>query len=405
MRDVLFLAHRIPYPPNKGDKIRSWNVLRFLASRYRIHLACFVDDEDDWQHVPFLKTVCSETYFAPLRRTSALIRSLPGLVDGRALTLLYYYDPDLARWVDATLSRLGIERIFVFSSAMAQYVSGERASSARRIMDFVDVDSDKWRQYAERKPWPLNWIYGHESRALLAFERGVAAAFDLSLFVSQHEADLFRSLAPEVAHKVLHVNNGVDFRFYAPDQVFENPYRESAGPGPAPVLTFTGAMDYWANVDAVTWFVADVFPGIRRRLPDVRFYIVGAKPSAAVRRLARTPGVFVTGRVPDVRPYLAHATAVVAPLRVARGIQNKVLEAMAMAKAVVATPQALEGLGAAPGREIVVAGGASEFAHAVTALLEADGDTRRTVGGAARAHVLAHHDWDSELACLARILH
>ena len=398
MHELLFLAHRIPYPPNKGDKIRSWNELLHLTSRYRVHLGCFVDDEEDWQYVPFLRALCGETLFAPLRRTKALARCVPGLINGTPLTLRYYRDPDMSRWVDDIIARRRLERVFVFSSAMAQYVRAD-GPRLRRVIDFVDVDSDKWRQYAERKSWPLSRIYRRESLALLAVERAVAAGFDASLFVSRHEADLFRSLSPETADKVRHVNNGVDIRFFTPEGSYDDPYV-----GTGPVVAFTGAMNYWANVDAVEWFVHNVFRAVRARFPKVRFFIVGARPSPAVLRLAQEPGVVVTGRVPDIRPYLAFATVVVAPLRVARGTQNKVLEAMAMAKPVVATPQALEGLGAAPGREILVAEGADDFATAVAGLLEASDDGRAAMGRPARAHVVAHHDWDSELSCLEDVL-
>ncbi len=396
MRELLFLAHRIPYPPNKGDKIRSWNILRRLLERYRVHLGCFVDDEHDWQHVDKLAGLCEETRFAGLRPAAAKLRSARGLLDGRPLTLHYYGDSGLAAWVDDLIARRRPERIFVFSSAMAQFVLKAR-NRARRVIDFVDVDSDKWGQYAARKSWPMSWVYGRESRTLLRFERQAAAEFDASLFVSAAEADLFRRLAPESADKVDYVDNGVDHDFFSPERDYEDPYG-----GDPNTLVFTGAMDYWANVDAVLWFAEDVLPALRQRLPQVRFCIVGANPAAEVSRLDERPGIRVTGRVPDVRPFLAHAAAVVAPLRVARGIQNKVLEAMAMAKPVIGTPEAVEGIAGGPGRELCEVVGSEPFAAAIAEVLR-DGE-RVEMGRRARERVVADYGWDASFARLEALL-
>ncbi|MBW8897819.1 MAG: TIGR03087 family PEP-CTERM/XrtA system glycosyltransferase, partial [Massilia sp.] len=342
MKDLLLLIHRIPYPPNKGDKIRSYHLLKHLARHYRVHLATFVDDPDDWQYVPHVEALCASSHFAGMKPLVARMRSLLALLKNRSLSLEYYRDPSLARWVDETVAKHNIERVLVFSGAMAQYADPYR--SARRVVDFCDVDSDKWRQYADQKSWPMNWLYRYEARQLLAYERRVARDYDASLFVSAPEADLFRQLAPESTAKIGHFSNGVDTDYFSPDQPHADPY-----PAGERALVFTGAMDYWPNVDAVQWFAADIFPALRERFAGLKFYIVGSRPAPAVQELARLPGVVVTGTVPDVRPYIAHAAVSVAPLRIARGIQNKVLEAMAMATPVVVSPQALEGIDAVPG--------------------------------------------------------
>ncbi len=395
MRDLLFLAHRIPYPPNKGDKIRSWNLLRHLARSYRVHLGCFVDDDADWRYTDKVRELCAQCHFAPLHPRRARLRSLAGLVRGQPLTLGYYRDRGFAAWVDERLAE-GVDVAFIYSSSMAQYLLSAQARP-RLVVDFVDVDSDKWAQYAKRKPWPQSWIYGRESRTLLAFERHAAAHAAASLLVSPAEAQLFRDLAPESADRVHAVNNGVDLEFFAPDGDHPDPFG-----GDGLDLVFTGAMDYWPNVDAVGWFAREVLPLLRREDPRFHFTIVGGNPSPRVTELAREPGVTVTGRVADVRPYLAHAALVVAPLRVARGIQNKVLEAMAMARPVVATPQALEGIDAAPGEELVVADGAAEFAAAVARLA---GDPERdAMGRRARARVTEHYGWEASLRPLDALL-
>jgi sugar transferase (PEP-CTERM/EpsH1 system associated) len=394
VEDLLLLIHRIPYPPNKGDKIRSYHLLKHLAQSYRVHLATFVDDPDDWQHVPRVEALCASSHFAKLNPLLARVRSLGALFANRSLSLDYYRDASTKAWVDGAVKQHNISRVLVFSSAMAQYA--DAYPGMRRVVDFCDVDSDKWRQYAEQKSWPMSMLYRHEAKQLLAYERKVAREYDASLFVSQPEADLFRQLAPESALRIGHFNNGVDTEYFSPLPASASPYQ----PGEQAVV-FTGAMDYWPNVDAVQWFANDVFPQLRARFPSLHFYIVGARPSAPVTALAQLPGVTVTGTVPDVRPYILHADVAVAPLRIARGIQNKVLEAMAMASRVVVSPQALEGIDATPGAELILADGAAEFVAAVTQLLQ----TRNsTIGPAARRRVETQYSWPSNLACIGERL-
>jgi sugar transferase (PEP-CTERM/EpsH1 system associated) len=390
MQELLYLVHRIPYPPNKGDKIRSYHMLKHLSGRYRIHLGTFVDDEQDWAYLDKVKSLCGETCFIKLAPLTARMRSLSGLVSNSPLSLPYYRDADMRAWVNGILATRPIENILVFSSAMAQYVQNTRA---RRVIDFVDVDSDKWLQYASSRPWPLSWLYRRESRRLLAYERKVASDFDCATFVSQAEAALFKQLAPETATKVTYFNNGVDADYFSPHHSFPNPYPEHTQ-----VIVFTGAMDYWANVDAVDWFARSVFPALRGRMPQLQFYVVGARPAPQVMALAELPGITVTGSVPDVRPFLAHAALSVAPLRIARGIQNKVLEAMAMEKAVVASPQAMEGIRAVVGQELFVAGDEREYVDQILSLLNASTTTRSAdIGRAARLRVLSDYSWESSL--------
>lgn len=397
MEDLLLLIHRIPYPPNKGDKIRSYHLLKHLARHYRVHLATFVDDPDDWQYVPHVEALCASSHFAAMKPLVARVKSLGALLKNRSLSLEYYRDKGLERWVKQTVAAHGIERVLVFSSAMAQYADPYRA--ARRVVDFVDVDSDKWRQYAEKKSFPMSWLYQYEAQRLLSYERQVARDYDASLFVSAPEAELFRRLAPESSVKIGHFSNGVDTDYFSPHDNHVSPY--AAGER---ALVFTGAMDYWPNVDAVQWFCDEVFPQLRTRFPELRFYIVGSRPSPAVQALGQQPGVKVTGTVPDVRPYIAHAAVAVAPLRIARGIQNKVLEAMAMATPVVVSPQALEGIDAVPGSELVLAEDAAAFADAVATLLTGLDSAASAIGQAARAKVQSQYSWSSNLACIGENL-
>lgn len=384
----------MPYPPNKGDKIRSYHLLAHLAARFKVHLGTFVDDPDDWQHAETVKQLCCTTHIAPLNPFAAKLRSLRALGMGRAMTLDYYQDAGMRTWVRKTLGLYPIAKVVVFSSAMAQYAEG--IEGARRIIDFVDVDSDKWSQYAEKKPWPLSWLYRREGQALLRYERQIARDFDASLFVSQAEAALFRQRAPESAQRIGHFSNGVDTDFFSPERHYDNPYGEGEA-----AIVFTGAMDYWPNVDAVQWFAEAMLPAIRARNDKAVFYIVGSRPAEQVKALGKLPGVKVTGTVPDVRPYIAHAHVSVAPLRIARGIQNKVLEAMAMAKPVVVSGAALEGIDAEPGREILLAGHEQQFIDAVCALLST---SLPEIGRSARRKVLARYGWASNLETLDTLL-
>jgi sugar transferase (PEP-CTERM/EpsH1 system associated) len=387
---LLFLAHRLPYPPNKGDKIRSFHLLKCLANHYRVFLGAFVDAPEDMQLVGALREFCEGLKVLRLRPGLAKLASLGGLLQGEALTVPYYRRRELADWVDRTIVGGGIRRALVFSSGMAPYLLGARHSGLRRVIDFVDVDSDKWAQYAGTTSVATRWIYRREAVQLLALERRIAAEFDASVFVSAAEAELFRKLAPESADKVSFAYNGVDTLFFDPGLSMPTPYAEGECP-----LVFTGAMDYWPNVDAVCWFAEQILPLVRRRLPDAVFYAVGARPAPTVQRLARITGVRVTGQVADVRPYLRHAAAVVAPLRIARGIQNKVLEGMAMAKPTVVTPAALEGIAAVPDEEVLLASDADQFADRVVAAVSAG--AAAAFGVNARRRVLTDFDWDRNL--------
>jgi sugar transferase (PEP-CTERM/EpsH1 system associated) len=388
MEDLLFLAHRIPYPPNKGDKIRSYNMLRHLARSYRIHLGAFVDSPADWRYTDDVARLCVETCFKRLDPRTARLRSIKGLLGGQPLTLPYYHDAGMQRWVEKVLANAGISRVFVFSSAMAQYVRGPAPPGMRRIVDFVDVDSDKWSQYSMKKRWPLNWVYRREARRLLEYDRGVAAEYDASLFVSAAECELFTRLAPEAKQRVACVENGVDVDYFSPGNEYENPYSAADK-----VLVFVGAMDYWANVDAVSWFATHVFPQIRERIPAARFYIVGSQPLDAVKRLGKLPGVTVTGAIRDIRPYLAHASMGVATLRIARGIQNKVLEAMAMDKPVLATTAATDGLDIRSVAGLLVSDDAQELVEMAVGCL----DEPRACVGLLRESVCTRYSWDRNL--------
>jgi sugar transferase (PEP-CTERM/EpsH1 system associated) len=388
---LLYLAHRLPYPPNKGDKVRSYHLLRHLAARHEVHVGTFVDDADDLAHVDALRPLCAELHVEFLRPARAAITSAASLLSRTPLTLSYYRSGSLARWVDRTVALHGIGTAVVFSSAMAQYV--DRHPQLRVLVDFVDVDSAKWRDYAGSRAWPLSWLYAEEGRRLLRYEAATAARAARSFFVTERECALFRELAPHAAAGIEAVSNGVDAEYHSPAHALASPFAAAEK-----AIVFTGAMDYWPNVDAVQWFAADVLPRLRAADPSVRFHIVGMRPAPEVRALAGE-GIVVTGTVPDVRPYVRHCAVAVAPLRIARGIQNKVLEAMAMARPVVASRACAAGLDCTEGEHLLVAGDAQGFADAVGGLLR-EPARAQAIGDAARARVLARYSWDAHLAAI-----
>jgi len=391
MRDLLFLTHRLPYPPNKGERIRAYHALQYLRRHFRVHLGTFIDHDDDRPHAEHLAADCASSCFIRMPAHWARLGSLSALLRGEPLSLPYFRHAGLQQWVDGTLAAHPAALCLAYSGPMAQYLAQARLL---RVMDLVDVDSEKWHNYADHKRWPMSWLYRREGRLLLEHERRVAADFDRVLLVSQAEAALFRRRAPESSHKVDYYTNGVDSGYFSPQGRHPNPY------GQAPVLVFTGAMDYTPNIDAVRWFAERVMPTLRRRFPDLQFHIVGSRPAAPVLALRRVPGVHVSGTVPDIRPYLQHATLVVAPLQVARGVQNKVLEAMSMEKAVIATPQALEGITAMPGSEVLDANDADGFIRHISRQLTSPDD----IGPAARRRILRDYDWARNLQRLGRVL-
>lgn len=316
MKDLVFIAHRIPYPPDKGEKIRGLNLLKHLARDYRIHLGCLTESPDDRGHLETLREWCATVAGFPIdkrrQKLTALLRARPG----RPLMLDYYRHRGLQRWVTETMARTPMDITYIYSVAMMPYVEGVRR--AGMILDAQDIDSEKWTTYAETAAFPMRHVWAREGRTLLAYERRAAMACDATLFVSPQEAARFEQLAPETAGRVHAVENGVDLERFSPAAKWNTPFTT-----PGPHLVFTGNMDYWPNADAATWFATEIMPLLRAARPGLAFHIVGANPGPAVQRLTGLPGVHVTGRVADVRPYVAHAAVCVAPLRIARGIQNK----------------------------------------------------------------------------------
>jgi len=395
MANLLYLVHRMPYPPNKGDKVRSHHLLKHLALRHRVFLGTFIDDPDDAQHLDALRAMCADLQVITLNPRRARLASLGALLGGRALTLDYYDNSRLHRWVRETIAKQGIDVALVFSSSMVQYLKAWPSLPA--LVDLVDVDSAKWAQYARERRWPISWLYRREGERLLAYEREVVAEAATSFLVTDKEVALFEQLAPEHCGRVQALSNGVDADYFSPDPRRASPYRADEL-----ALVFTGAMDYWPNVDGITWFAREALPALRQRWPSLRLHIVGRNPLASVRVLA-SDAISISGTVPDVRPYLQHAAVVVAPLRLARGLQNKVLEAMAMARPVVAAQACVEAISAKAGQELLAAVQVDDYVRAVDALLR-DQTSATALGLAGRQRVIDDYGWTSQLAVMDRYL-
>ncbi len=397
MPDLLFLTQRLPYPPIKGEKIRQWQILNYLARWYDVHLGCLIDDPADLPHADTVRALCRSMYAPPLDRRIAKLTCARGLFTGEALSVAFFRHNGLRKWVEKVVTEVRPELTFVISSNMAPYVL-DLPRTGKRIVDLVDVDSEKFLAYSETAALPMRQIYRREWQRVAALERRIALECDASILVSGAEATLFARQVPERAQTIHGISNGVDHRYFDPAGNYPAVYDTSV-----PTFVFTGTMDYLPNIDAVNWFATTILPAIQQAQPTARFFIVGSNPVEPVRRLARLAGVTVTGPVADVRPYIFHATACVAPLRVARGIQNKVLEAMAMGKPVIVTHGALEGIGATPGREVVLTDDAESFAAAALRLTGPNGEATPeavSIGRAARQLILAHYDWQTCLAAL-----
>lgn len=396
--EILFIAHRLPFPPDRGDKIRSHYILKHLASLAPVHVATFADDAADFAEEANLAAVATSyclrqrTKPLPLAAVQALARSLP-------VSLTAFHDPALADYIAAVLTTRPISAIYVFSGQMGQYVPA--GFTGRLIVDLVDVDSAKFEAYADRRSLPMRWVEKREARLLAIEEARLAERAETTLLISSAEAELFRSRLP--AHHGADVGvlgNGIDSVGFDPAVVVPEP-RMLACAGPR--LIFTGQMDYTPNIDAVRRVLDRILPAIRAVHPAASFHVVGRNPAPELLARHGENGCHVWGRVDDIRPWLAAATQALIPLEIGRGVQNKVLEAMSMALPVVLSGEAATGIAAQDGEHFAVADSDAALAQAVLELVD-DTTRARTLGQAARRFVVDNVSWEAALAPLATIM-
>ncbi|MGE0145081.1 MAG: TIGR03087 family PEP-CTERM/XrtA system glycosyltransferase [Planctomycetota bacterium] len=390
-RDIVFLSQRVPHPPDRGDRISTFHILRhFREQGARVRVGCFVEDDRDEQAVAELRGMVDEVAAPRIDPKWRKLHCLRGLATGRALTLPYFGHNELRAAVRRWTTSRRPDLVFHYSSSMGQY--SMHLSETARVMHFAELDSDKWRQYAAKSGVLGRFVYGREARLLLEFERKIARSFDASLVVSDVERDLFLRCIPDVTPHV--IPNGVDVaHFQSRGDSAREPH----------TVVFTGVMDYEPNVDGVLWFAQACWPAIRREYPDARFLVVGNRPIQRIRDLDGTDGIEVTGWVKETIPYFDRASVAIAPLRLARGIQNKVLEAMSMGLPVVASPQAAQGLGAVDANVLCVAPDEAAIIAGVLALFR-DPAQARTRGARAGEHVRTHFRWEHMLSRLDGVL-
>jgi len=395
--NILYLAHRLPYPPNKGDKLRAFRHLDHLDKQHRVWCACFMDDARDAGHAAALRTHCHELTVVPLGRLNALSRGATSMALGGTVTHGYYDSPAMWRVLRGWSRRVRFDVVIAFSSSMAPYARS--IDAGRRVLDLCDLDSGKWREYAGLSRSPLSLLYDIEARRLARFERECVDSFEAVTVITTAEAE---ELAQDVPPgRVCVVTNGVDIPGAAADRLkcreaVASGFIPGATFGKVPTIGFVGVMDYRPNVDGVCWFVAECWSRIRDAYPGAVFRIAGRNPTRKVRRLTRTPGVQVIGEVSDVAVELRHFDISIAPLRIARGLQNKVLEAMAAGLPVIVSEKAAKGIAAVDGQDYLVARSSRQFVDQTVRLL-CDPLERQRIGENAQRFVAAHHSWPEAL--------
>ncbi|WP_149500018.1 glycosyltransferase [Roseiconus lacunae] len=417
---LLYLCHRFPYPPNRGDRIRSYNQIRVLAESFEITLACPHDEPVTREQREHMRAYCREILTEPVGR-SRWIKAVGSAAKGRSLTEGLFANASLQRSILQSQRRLKFDSVFVFCSSMYPYVDHAAFAGVRKVVDLVDVDSMKWEQLSRESSAPKRPVYGLEARRVKRLEQTIADQADAVILVSDSEADEFRNRI-QTDTPIEGVSNGVDTDYFRPLDSLSNPRDESrvarssnikhspnstnssqlaTSNSAACRLVFTGVLDYPPNVEGMRWFCNDILPRLRERI-DVRLNIVGRRPNQIVKQLAQIDGVTLVGEVPDVRPHLHAADIAISPLKLARGIQNKVLEAMASGLPVVTTSQSAEGIDAIDGQEFVIADTVEAWLESLSQLSQ-DAPKRQSIGQSARQRVLDDYSWQAKLAPLTQL--
>ncbi len=389
--NILFLAHRIPYPPDKGDKIRAYNEIKYFAAHHTVDVCCLLDDPADEKYIEPLSKMCRRLEVVKINAVLKKALSLSSLLNPKvSCTEIYFYDTRLQKAVNRLIAENTYDLIFIYCSSMDKYV--RRVKNVPAVIDFVDIDSDKWMQYAKHAPFPKNIVFKIEGQKLARLEHAIAERVKASFLVTEKEVEFFGG--NQTVHSV---PNGIDTVFFDPAKTPADPKLQSER-----YVEFTGAMDYFPNEDGVVFFCEEILPHIHKTDPDLKFYIVGRNPTDKVKALA-SDHVVVTGGVTDIRPYIKYAQLAVTPLRMARGIQNKILEAAAMGQAVVTTSQAHEGLAFEPGRDIIVEDDPKRFAQAVVGLLN-NPEKRSEIASSALKMLKKHYSWEANLSVMDSII-
>jgi polysaccharide biosynthesis protein PslH len=389
---ILYLAHRIPYPPNKGEKTRCFHQLQFLSARHSIDLFCFADSDEEAKGAGPLGALCRGVHVETLLPRTGYLRSAARILGSLPASVAYYDSPTMHQAVRKAMTTTKYDLIFVYCSSMAQFIPLPTNTPA--VIDFVDADSAKWTQYARTSSFPSSLLYAREGRSLARYEKKVAQDFDLSIVTTPLEAlDLGGGCCPSVEV----VPNGVSAPRKHDPLDLPAEIRQMQ-----PYALFVGTMSYRPNADAVIYFAEEIFPLLKETHPELKFLIVGRDPTQAVQNLGRLPGIVVTGGVPDVHSYLAGAAVTVAPFRIAQGVQNKVLESLVAGVPVVLTSRPARAVGGLAAGILLVADSPEEFATSVRSVLENPEFRRRSEDAAPGLQKLL--DWEPSMARMEHVL-
>lgn len=387
---ILYVCHRFPYPPKRGGTIRPFNMIRHLAQSHDVVVCSLTRSAQQTQDAQGIAPHCAEFHIGQVDDRVQTLRMIATLPTPLTASASFFHSSRLQRQIRRVLAEQRFDLIFVHCSSVAHYVQHVRGIP--KILDFGDMDSQKWLEYSQHKPFPLSLGYWWEGRRLLAEEKRLAARFDFCTAITRAEHQTLLDYGVDTPSDWF--PNGVDNSFFAP--IEDVPYDPNT-------LVFVGRMDYFPNQQAMFDFCTNVMPLLKAKRPAIRLQIVGADPSPAVWRLGDIPGVKVTGTVPDVRPYVTRAALTVAPLRIARGTQNKILEAMAMGIPVVCSSIAAGGVDAVPGQHLLTADTPDETCAAILRILD-DRFERARLSQAGRARVLSNHAWPNSMKRLDAII-
>jgi sugar transferase (PEP-CTERM/EpsH1 system associated) len=385
---ILFLTHRLPYAPNRGDRIRAYHLLRLLVRHHEVHLVSLAHDDEELRHLGRMAAVAASARAAKVRWFRSHLGALPALAGSRPLTHALLSSPEFGAAIRAAVAEAPPDVILAFCTGIAYAAFEPPLAGIPCVLDMVDVDSEKWAELATRTGWPMKWIYRREARTLRRFERHAVERARATTVVSERE----RALAERVlGHAVTAVPVGVDVEAW----------NRPADAATAPEIVFCAVFSYAPNEEGAIWLASEVWPLVKRQVPYARLKLVGMSPSARVRALAADGSVEVTGAVADVRPHVWQSAAAVAPLWLSRGTQTKVLEALAAGVPCIVTPAVLEGLPATARSACLCRKDAAGFAEAIVAcLLHPASATGRS---AIRESVQAL-DWDLQLRPFLPIL-
>lgn len=396
---ILILSQRVPFPPNKGEKLRTFHQLEYLKrSGFKISLLAPYENEEELEYFSTLETQYCEHVIT--EKLAPKYLSLPiGLLTNKPLSVANFYNSNLQEKLDKLVISVNFDAIMCSASSLAEYVFLSKTlktlhKQPRLIMDFMDLDSDKWKQYAQKSTFPMSFVYARENKLLSQFENKIAQHFDACIFITQSEINLFSKKAPSI--KNIHaIENGIDrTMFFPPEQ-----QRQVV----QPVFLFAGVMDYPPNIDAVMWFVQNVWQQVLKNWPDAKFFVAGMNPIEKIQQLEKLQGIEVTGFVEDIKPYFDQANIFVAPFRIARGVQNKILQAFACGLPVIATSMGAEGVRYQEGQDIMLADSPEAFIDNIS-LLIADNVLYNKLSQNALENIKYNYSWDSKLAPLRELI-